>query len=358
MGETARTRRRLLFTKRLLPGVFYNTEDMFFKMLKVAAETTIGVVNAGVAVGGAIAATVSAPPPPGTGDCSALAGDWVPCRHDEWRNRNIGPSHKSRARAAHTRVTYDAQGRGTGRVGEHVVQYSVSQIADGKFTATAKVPLILWTATDGNLTLHRDGTLEVQYPSNGIVEYWQRAGGAQARPRLVRVLSRRSGRVAPQPSRPIRLVIRHFGPGSPLGSSKDLKWHWGLAIGDDNDCYEVAGSMCVIGPNGIVAASSMFATKTRPTHLSQYDAYLSLPQRTQKTDEDVIAFCRQWVNQHPMYHILGPNCQTFADDLFTFLCGKSLPFDKSANRIDNFGRGTGPEHHSSTQWIRPERKPS
>merc|ERR1712093_756891 len=78
--------------------------------------------------------------------------------------------------SSHTKVTYDGQGRGTGRVGELTVQYSVSQIAEGQFTATAIVPSLLWSATDGNLTLHRDGTLEVQYPSNGIVEYWRRVG--------------------------------------------------------------------------------------------------------------------------------------------------------------------------------------
>merc|ERR1711977_354365 len=60
------------------------------------------------------------------------------------------------------------------------------------------------------------------------------------------------------------------------GSSTDLGWHWGLAIGDENACYEVAGSMAVIGPNGILAASSPLATNIKPTHLRQYDAFLSL----------------------------------------------------------------------------------
>merc|ERR1712159_317916 len=189
--------------------------------------------------------------------------------------------------------------------GELTVQYSVSQIAEGQFTATASVPSLLWSATDGNLTLHRDGTLEVQYPSNGIVEYWRRADGAPTRHRQPR-----QARSSALPSRPIKLVIRHFGPGSPLGSSTDLGWHWGLAIGDENACYEVAGSMAVIGPNGILAASSPLATNIKPTHLRQYDAFLSLPQTTQRTDAEVKDFCRQWVRNHPIYNVLGPNCQT------------------------------------------------
>merc|ERR1719354_877323 len=173
---------------------------------------------------------------------------------------------------------------GTGRVGELTVQYSVSQIADGQFTATASVPSLLWSATDGNLTLHWDGTLEVQYPSNGIVEYWRRADGAPTRHR------QQQARSSALPSRPIKLVIRHFGPGSPLGSSTDLGWHWGLAIGDEDACYEVAGSMAVIGPNGILAASSPLATNIKPTHLWQYDAFLELPQTTQRTNAEVKGF--------------------------------------------------------------------
>ena len=323
---------------------------LVFKMLNSAAGAAIGAAKYGVAVGSAMAATLAAPPPPGTGDCTALAGEWLPCRHDEWRNRNLGPSHKGRARSSHTKVTYDGQGRGTGRVGELTVQYSVSQIADGQFTATASVPSLLWSATDGNLTLHWDGTLEVQYPSNGIVEYWRRADGAQTRHR-----QHGQARSSALPSRPIKLVIRHFGPGSPLGSSTDLGWHWGLAIGDEDACYEVAGSMAVIGPNGILAASSPLATNIKPTHLGQYDAFLELPQTTQRTDAEVKDFCRQWVRNHPIYNVLGPNCQTFAEDLFSYLCGQNLPFSKSACRIDRCG--PGPEHHPSTQWIRPEKQP-
>lgn len=311
-----------------------------FKMLKGAVE-----------VAGAMAATAASPPPAGSGGPCALAGEWVPCRHDEWRNRNPGRAHKARARDSHSRVTYDATGRGFGRVGELSVHYSVSTVAPRHYTATAKVPLLLWSATDGNLTLHHDGTLEVQYPSNGIKEFWRRADGrgTEALPRA---------HAPSRPSRPLKLLLRHFGPGSLLGSSADLKWHWGLAVGDENACYEVAGSMAVIGPNGIIAASSPFATNIKPTKLSQFDAFLSLPQTTLKNEHEIEDFTRQWVRQHPMYAVLGPNCQTFCDDLFAFLCGQHLPFSKSASRLDTFGRGDGPEHNPSTAWLKPEMQPS
>merc|ERR1711918_303814 len=103
---------------------------------------------------------------------------------------------------------------------------------------------------------------------------------------------------------------------------------------------------------GILAASSPLATNIKPTHVSQFDAVLLLPQTTHKTDAEVKDFCRQWVRKHPAYNLLGPNCQTFAEDLFTFLCGQNLPFTKSASRIDKGGRGAGPEHHPATHWIK------
>jgi len=321
------------------------TMGIVFKMLKGAAE-----------VAGAMAATASAPPPPGTGGPCDLAGDWVPCRHDEWANRNIGRAHKSRARDTHTKVWYDAKGRGYGRVGELTVQYSVSTTAPGHYTATAKVPLLLWSASDGTLTLHHDGTLEVQYPSNGIVEYWRRASDISVAARTPQAQASASAQPS-RPPRPLKLVLRHFGPSPVLGSRTDLGWHWGIAVGDENACYEVAGSMAIAGPNGLIAASSPLATKTKPTHLSQYDAVLSLPQTTQKSDREIEDFARHWVRQHPMYVLVGPNCQTFCDDLFTFLCGQNLPFSKSASRMDTFGGGAAPEHHPSTKWLKPEMRP-
>lgn len=316
---------------------------VLFKMLRAAGE-----------VASAMAATAASPPPPGTGGPCDLEGTWVPCRHDEWRNRNLGPSHKSRARAAHTKVTYDVQGRGSGKVGELFVQYTVSTVAPGQYTASARVPQLLWSATDGNLTLHANGTLEVHYPSNGIVEYWQRADGNRPETTCDRkpsVSAEPSG-----PSRRLTLLLRHFGPGSPFGSSTDLGWHWAIAVGEEYGCYEVAGSMAVLGPKGLVAASSPLAMNTKPTHISQYDAYLRLLHSTQKSDQEIQSFVRQWVREHPLYNVLGPNCQTFAEDLFTFCCGENLPFSKSASRLDR--RGIAPEADPSTVWLTKHMKPT
>ena len=308
---------------------------LFSAMLKTAADA------------------VSPPQMAGGGPCD-LAGEWLPCRHDEWRNLNLG-SHKARARAPTTKVTYDSNGRGHGWVGEYNLQYSVTTVAPGHYTATARIPLLLWSASDGNLTLLHDGTLHVEYPSNGIVEYWRRADGRGAE---IRQIASAAVVSAPsRPSRPLKLVIRHFGPGSVFGSSTDLGWHWGLAVGEHDDCYEVAGSMVVIGPKGPVAASSPLAINTKPTHLSQFDAYLTLPQTTQKTDNEVEEFARLWVRKHPVYQALGPNCQTFAEDMFTFLTAQNLPFPKGASRIRTYGKGDGPEHHRSTVWIHPAKKP-
>lgn len=239
-------------------------------------------------------------------------------------------------------------------MGELSVHYSISTIAHGQFTSTATVPLLLWSASDGKLTLHKDGTLEVQYPSNGIVEFWRRADGTcGGRSRYDDGQYESANGQAEQ--RPVKLVLRHFGPGSLLGSSGDLGWHWGLAVGDE--CYEVQGSMVVLGPKGVVAASSPFASNTAPTHLSKYDALLALPQTTRKSDREIEEFTRQWVRTHPTYNLFGPNCQTFAEDLFTFLCGQKLPFSMSASRLGSFGRGAGPESHPATEWLKPAMRP-
>lgn len=299
-----------------------------------------------------VAESVRPSPLPGGGPCD-LAGAWVPIRHDEWRNWNLG-SHKARARAPNTKVTYNSQGQGSGWVGEFYLQYSVTTVAPGQYTAIAKT--MLWKATDGNLTLLQDGTLKVEYPSNGIIEYWRRAGGGGAVSATASTST--PPRISSTPARPIKLILRHFGYGSPFGSSTDINWHWGIAVGHEDHCYEVQGSMVVLGPKGAIAASSPFAVNTKPTDLSQFDAYLALPQKTDKSDKEIETFSRQWVSKHPVYNVLGPNCQTYAEDLFTFLCGLNLPFPKSASRVNTYGRGEGPEHHPSTHWLKPDKKPS
>lgn len=80
----------------------------------------------------------------------------------------------------------------------------------------------------------------------------------------------------------------------------------GLAVGDESACYEVAGSMVVIGPSGLVAASSPLAINIKPTHLSQFAAFLTLPQTTQKSNREIVEFSRQWVRKHPIYLLSGP----------------------------------------------------
>ena len=152
------------------------------------------------------------------------------------------------------------------------------------------------------------------------------------------------------PSRPLKLLIRHFGYGNPLGNERDMGWHWALAVGKENACYEVCGWMVVRGPKGVIAASSPVGGSKR-THLSQFDACLAMPQTTTKSDAEIENFTRQWVKGHPMYLLAGPNCQTYAEDLFTFCCGENLPFAKSATRLGSWGKGDGPERHPNIEWL-------
>merc|ERR550537_1367487 len=109
--------------------------------------------------------------------------------------------------------------------------------------------------------------------------------------------------------------------------------------------------MAVMGPNGIVAASSPLIKNVR-TNLSHFHGYLDLPQWTQKADEEIEEFSRRWVKLHPVYKALGPNCQTYAEDLFTFLTGEDLPFAKAADKI--VGQGVnlpGPHLSPNSIWL-------
>lgn len=147
--------------------------NMVFSPISTTAKMGMAITNATAARVESLAA------PPSRSDSKTpcdLAGDWVPCRHDEWKNWNIG-NHAARARAANTRVRYDAKGNGAGQVGEYRLQYNVTTLGVGRYKATAKIldwAGMGWRATDGSLSLLIDGTLAVRYPSNGIVEYWRR----------------------------------------------------------------------------------------------------------------------------------------------------------------------------------------
>jgi hypothetical protein len=110
--------------------------------------------------------------------CPDLAGEWLPTRHDEWKNSNIG-SHKLRARMPHTKMTYRANGKGAGWVGDVYVSVAASRVAPGEYSSTARITVLLWSAKDGRMSVQGD-SLEVRYPSNGIIEFWRRAQRTQA----------------------------------------------------------------------------------------------------------------------------------------------------------------------------------
>jgi len=266
-----------------------------------------------------------------------------------------------------------------GWVGEVYVRVTAKCIAPGQYTAQFDVDAswktLPWSATDGNLTLLPDGVLQVQYPSYSIREYWTRVDGrgreilATAKRRnehSVRSSSQtNNGNIAKtgiQTRRKIMVVFRFFGANK--SNTDRLQWHWAIGIDDRYapvEIYEVSGSMAVVGPKGTVAASSIFVAPVN-TKLDQFDGYLDMPSHTTtKSDEEVVSFCRSWVKGHPMYRIEGPNCQTFAEDLFTFLTGEDLPFKKTIHKVaggapvgDNSG---GPEASSSAVWLDPSKKP-
>jgi len=309
-----------------------------------------------------------------------LAGEWIPVRHDEWYNRLPG-KHSQRARSSSTKMTYDSCGNGHGWVGEVYVDVQARSIAPGRYSAKfhvrASSKTVAWSASDGHLSLLEDGTLQVQYPSYGIREYWRHADG-----RGIQILREAREHVSAktllssnpstkhtndtgafatesfkEQARTIKLVFRHFGDS--LGAKKSgYLWHWGLQV--DDSIYEVNGAMAVVGPNGIVAASSPLVKKIR-TNIEQFHGYVDLPQMTSKSDKDIEEFSCRWVRLHPVYHALGPNCQTYTEDLFTFLTGEDLPFAKTSDRM--VGRGgsmtlEGPEMNPNAVWLTPSKKPS
>lgn len=300
-----------------------------------------------------------------------LAGEWRPVRHAEWYNRLPG-KHSKRARDSSTKMVYESDGSGSGWVGEVYVVVQARSIAPGRYTAKFRVKrstkTIAWSATDGHLTLLDDGTLQVQYPSYGIIEYWKRTDGrgaqilreARERAAAKRVASphtSKSNSTAHNTNgrtRNIRLLFRHFGNAA--GFNNDgLLWHWGLSIG--SSIYEVNGGMAVMGPNGVVAATSPFMTPVR-TNMSRFHGFLDLPQHTGKTDEEIEEFSRRWVKLHPVYKVLGPNCQTYTEDLFTFVTGEDLPFSKTSDKVvGRSGNMTGPQDDPDAVWLDTSKKP-
>jgi len=251
------------------------------------------------------------------------------------------------------------------------VVYKTTNLAPGKWSATATVPQTMWQANDGHLTLLPNGTLEVRYPSNAIVEYWQREDGrgAELANRLQVASATPAAPVVPrhrrseQCYRGVYLIIRKA-----FGNEK-IPYHWAIGIEeelgseyDNLQIYEVNGSMGVYGPRGLIAASSpMLCGPISGTRLDQFEGILDLNlgirtklgtlgkgrALTQKTHNDIVKFTREWVLRHPIYKFEGPNCQTYTEDLFNFLTGCNLAYPK----IAELQWQVGPEADARTVWI-------
>ena len=118
--------------------------------------------------------------------------------------------------------------------------------------------------------------------------------------------------------------------------------------------------MAVMGPNGLVAASSPLVNRVH-TDINQFHGYVDLPHVTKTSDADIEEFSRHWVKLHPVYQALGPNCQTYTEDLFTFLTGDDLPYAKTADKVNVPGDRRvleGPESDPSARWLNPSKRPS
>jgi len=200
------------------------------------------------------------------------------------------------------------------------------------------------------MSLSEDGVLEVKFASNGIVEYWVRSDGtgAEALAQAKQAAQREERQRLRNPERQLTIAFRHFG-----ASNKDYFWHWALAVGDD--VYEIAGWMAVMGPRGVVAKNCMVIPYN--TALSQFHGYLRLPATTRHDDSDIKKFSDSWIQTHPSYSAVGPNCQTYTEDLFTFLTGEHLPYPKFNQRLTLHGSG-GPEYDERTVWNNPTHKPT
>lgn len=286
------------------------------------------------------------------GNCD-LAGTWRPTRASCWYNRVHLGKHADRARMASTYLVINSDGSGNADVGGAQVKYkNIIRLAPGQYMATASITLLLWSANDGNFTLLEDGTLEVRYPSSGITEYWQREDG---RGREILANARRSSQEEASHSqksqntstgsniRPVRLVMRR------VTGIRLIPWHWGIQVGDD--IYELNGSIAIYGPKGVIAANSpLMVGPTNGTRLSQFDGYLDLQfngrsKSTRKSSDEIETFSKQWVKAHPIYRVEGPNCQTYAEDLYTFLCGENLPYAKVGDLKP------GPEKDARVVWL-------
>lgn len=244
-------------------------------------------------------------------------------------------------------MTYRDDGRGEGWVGDVYVHVSVTTLAPGQYSATARITKLLWMATDGRLTVNEDtGELEVRYPSNGIIEYWVRKDGRALDILQEHRLLQSSGTSGH--GRHLTLLVRR------VTGMEFIPYHWAIQVDTNpSSIFELNGAMAIYGPNGLVAANSaLLAGPSKGTDSTQFHGRLSLQGfRTTKSDREIEQFSKHWVRKHPIYNPAGPNCQTYAEDLFVFLTGENLPFNKAGDLK------RGPEFDERMVWMNRSKRP-
>ena len=180
-------------------------------------------------------------------------------------------------------------------------------------------------------------------------------------------IARQNAAEAHLPTQILKLGFRNFGKRDLgfKGDTDNYYWHWCVAIGENEQAFEVAANdttmaMAIKGPDGMVASTEehFISDHTAKTDLRRdFDGCLVLPKSTKKTITEVENFSKQWCSSHPSYTAIGPNCQTYCEDLYTFLTGDYLPYEKSATRMMGRAPQDGPEKDEKAEWIVLPNKP-
>ena len=268
-----------------------------------------------------------------------------------------------------TKMTYDSQGNGRGWVGEHKITAKIRTIAPGQYSGRAATFMGLWSANDGNWTVQSDGILRVHFPSNGITEYWYREDG-QGKENLVKAQAKQGVALFREAShddyddcnlpvatatlavaRPLMVLFRKI-------DRMGIGWHWALGIGEPQSnpsIYELGGMVAIKGPKGIVheTVANKMARRvaTWPnasgTKMDQFQGFVIMKnQSTLRTDDEVESFSKQWVIDHPIFNPMGPNCQTFTEDVYIYCTGQNLQFNKIGDLK------SGPEKSKDVVWLK------